>query len=107
MSGLWQGVCWPDRWSLTKRYKDHCLAFKNSNPALRFVQHLSEYGHTFDKTEYIMHILHFNETGTPMNTIGKFCMYKKTIKDIQLHNTHILQPNKIFKPILQDEDHMM
>jgi len=72
---------------LTKRYKEQCLAFKNSNPTSRFVQHLSKYGHSFNKTGSIMQILHFNETGTHMNTIEKFCMCKETIKDIQLYDT--------------------
>lgn len=42
-----------------------------------------------------------------MNTIEKFCICKETIKDSHLNDTHTLEPNKIFKPILQGEDHMV
>jgi hypothetical protein len=54
-----------------------------------------------------MQILHFSEAGIHMNMIEKFCICKETNKDIQLHDTHILQPNKIFEPILQGEGRTM
>ena len=62
-----------------------------------------EYGHSFDKMENIMQIIHFNKKGARMDTVEKFYIYKETMKGNQLNEKYRVQPNKSFETILQGE----
>jgi hypothetical protein len=44
------------------------LSFRDNNYTSKFPQHLMEYGHSFDKMENIMQIIHFNKKGAHMDS---------------------------------------
>jgi hypothetical protein len=87
------------------RFQEHIRDFKYGNRKSKFAQHLLDERHPIDAMENIMDIMYVTNKGTMMNTIEKFYIYRETGLDNQLNDKLTVQPNAIFKTLMQLETH--
>ena len=50
-----------------------------------------------------MQIIRCNKKGSHMETAEQFCIFKDAMKNYQLKQKYVVQPNNIFETILQGE----
>jgi hypothetical protein len=87
------------------RFQEHLRDFKYGNRKSKFAQHLLDEKHSIDKMENTMDTIHITGKGLMMNTVEKYYIYRETKWDNQLNDKLTVQPNAIFKTLVQLEAH--
>jgi ferritin-like metal-binding protein YciE len=77
--------------------------FKYNNQKYKFAQHLLDNHHSIDNMENILDVVHIMSKGKMMDTIKKYYIYRETILNNQINDRLTVQPNIIFKTIVQQD----
>jgi hypothetical protein len=83
--------------SFRTRHREHIHAIRTNTTNSKYAQHILDTGHTYGNIEDTLNILHLQKKGPLMNTIEQYQIYKLSINNLQLNDTHTNTYNPIFK----------
>jgi len=84
-------------------FQEHLGDFKYGNDKFKFAQQLLENIHAIGPMEDIMDIIHINNKGKMMDTLGKFYIHKETKSNNLINNKLTVKANAIFQTVVHED----
>jgi hypothetical protein len=85
--------------SFRTRHKEHIHAIRTNTTNSKYAQHILDTGHEYGNIKDTLNILHIQKKGPLMNTLEQYQIYKLSINNLQINDTHTNTYNPIFKLI--------